>query len=104
MPAVQVRDMPQELYDGLVERAKRDHRSISQEVTALIEEHLAEPPVIPARYSDGIISEFYDTEEARQARAKRLEEVYRRIDSRPHYPVPDDFPTPEELVREDRDR
>lgn len=40
MPALQVRDLPQETYDLLVESARRDHRSIAQQTTAILQEHL----------------------------------------------------------------
>lgn len=39
MPALQVRDLPQETYDLLVESARRDHRSIAQQTTAILQEH-----------------------------------------------------------------
>lgn len=39
MPALQVRDLPQEIYDQLAASAKRDHRSIAQQTTAILEHH-----------------------------------------------------------------
>lgn len=41
MPALQVRDFPDALYGALKESAARNHRSIAQQTTALIEEGLA---------------------------------------------------------------
>ena len=40
MPALQVRDFPDALYDALKESAARNHRSIAQQTTAFIEEGL----------------------------------------------------------------
>lgn len=39
MPALQVRDLPQDIYDDLVRSAKRDHRSIAQQTTHILAEH-----------------------------------------------------------------
>jgi len=44
MATLQVKGIDERLYEGLRRRANRDHRSISQEVVHLIEEHLARPP------------------------------------------------------------
>ena len=43
MATLQVRDMDDRLYNHLKARAKREKRSISQEVVAIIEDHLASP-------------------------------------------------------------
>ena len=39
MPALQVRDLPQDIYDQLVASSKRDHRSIAQQTTHILEQH-----------------------------------------------------------------
>ena len=43
MATLQVKEIDDRLYNALKEQAKRDHRSISQEVIALIEDYLAQP-------------------------------------------------------------
>lgn len=43
MATLQVKGIDEQLYEGLRRRANREHRSISQEVVHLIEEHLARP-------------------------------------------------------------
>lgn len=40
MPILQVRDCPQALYDGLRQRAEREHRSIAQQCVVAVEQHL----------------------------------------------------------------
>lgn len=40
MPALQVRDLPQDIYDRLVLSAERDHRSLAQQTTYILEQHL----------------------------------------------------------------
>ncbi len=81
MPALQIRDFPDAAHRLLVERAKREHRSIAQQATVLLTEALAaEPP-----------------RERRRAVLAGLSRSGR------HY----DFPpigAPEELIRADRNR
>lgn len=43
MATLQVRDIDDRLYEYLKTRAKEERRSISQEVIAIIEDHLASP-------------------------------------------------------------
>ena len=43
MAVLQVRDIDDGLYENLKAIAKNDHRSISQEVVAILEEHLKSP-------------------------------------------------------------
>ncbi len=81
MPLLQVRDMPQDLYEKLGRVAAEDNRSIAQETIFLLKRTL-------------------DYGEERQARRKRVlaEIKANRIeDAR-------GFPDPADLVREDRER
>jgi plasmid stability protein len=43
MALLQVRNCPQDLYDKLSAAAEKDHRSITQETIALLEQCLARP-------------------------------------------------------------
>ena len=43
MATLQVRDIDDRVYDELKQRAKRKHRSLSQEVVLIIEDYLAKP-------------------------------------------------------------
>ena len=43
MATLQVKGIDEALYEGLQARARRDHRTVSQEVTMLIQEFLARP-------------------------------------------------------------
>ena len=86
-----MRDLPQNLYDDLQQRAVREHRSMAQQTIVALEEHLqrgrrreyqpdgtddafAQPDVVPA-WSDGDARE-------RQARAERKRELLERIRER----------------------
>jgi plasmid stability protein len=43
MATLQVRSLDDRLYEALGKLAARDHRSISQEVVAILQEHLSQP-------------------------------------------------------------
>jgi hypothetical protein len=47
MATLQVRDIDTKLYDALRIRAKADHRSISQEIVYILEDHLAKTSITP---------------------------------------------------------
>ena len=81
MPLLQVRDMPEDLYEKLSQVAEADHRSIAQETIILLKKAL-------------------NLTDERKARRKRvLEEIKER-----KIPNSDKFPDPAELIREDRNR
>lgn len=99
MPALQVRDLPQDLYDKLKARAEREHRSLAQETIVAIERHVdpaMRPDEMPARFR------LVDEEAERQARIARRRRVLEEIAAMPPSIVPDDFPSPAELIREGR--
>lgn len=81
MPLLQVRDIPEDLYNTLARVAEADNRSIAQETVVLLKKAL--------NYKEG-----------RVARRKRVlaEIKNNKIDNA------DSFPNPEDLLREDRDR
>ena len=83
MPNLYVRNIPDELYDALRERARKNHRTIRAEVLTILEQN------VPT---------------ARELR-KRRNAVRRlpRLSSKPS-PRAGPFPTAEEMVREDRSR
>ena len=56
MTALQVRDMPEDLYETLKLSAKRNHRSISQETISLIEQGLGLVPK-PIKTSEDVLRE-----------------------------------------------
>lgn len=99
MPALQVRDLPQDLYDKLKARAEREHRSLAQETIVAIERHVdpaTRPDEMPARFR------LVDEEAERQARIACRRRVLEEIAAMPPSIVPDDFPSPAELIREER--
>jgi len=79
MPTLQVRDLPQEIYNKLNYLAKKEHRSMAQETIVLLKE--------------GIENRLDN-----QARRRKLLETFNGlgVDTT-------GLPTPEELIREERD-
>ena len=67
MPALQVREMPDELYVRLKESAKRNHRSLAQESVSILESAL-----MPKHEVD---APFETEEEKRQKRAAHAKKV-----------------------------
>lgn len=96
MPALQIRELSQGTYDALKLRAEREHRSMAQQATVAIEEHLRlVPPVSePRRLTE---------EEERQARIAKRKALFAEIDAMPKIELPEDFPSPAEIIRELRD-
>lgn len=81
MPALQIRNLPDDLYELLSMRAVRAHRSLAQQTVVELRQALG--PAGQAR---------------RQAVLQRLADEQRQV------PTPKLHPTPQALVRADRDR
>ena len=81
MPLLQVRDIPEDLYQKLSRVAEADNRSIAQETVVLLKKAL-------------------DYTEERVARRRR---ILAEIQASKMTNV-DQFPDPAELIREDRER
>lgn len=82
MPSLQVRDLPEPIYRKLVERASREHRTISQEATVLLARALEVAP----------------------GNRERRRAVLDSLRTQPRQAAPARLRPPEELVREDRNR
>jgi plasmid stability protein len=78
VPALHVRNVPPEVYEALRARASREGRSMNAEVIAILRRALAS-----RRDPDDLIADL------------------RRF--RERVQLPPDAPTPEDLIREDRD-
>ena len=113
MPALQVREFPDELYDELKEYAASQHRSMAQQVIVAVEQMLAcdegaqagEPRACAAgalRYASPPFAATVDTEAERAARAKRREELFRQAEEE-RADLPKDLPSAVEMLRQVRD-
>jgi plasmid stability protein len=81
MASLQIRDLPDDVYEALAFRAETEHRSLAQQ--AIVE--LRRIPELTAR----------------ERRLSLLKELKQRIETEPPCRLPQ---TPEELIREDRER
>ncbi len=81
MPLLQVRDIPEDLYEKLATVAQSENRSIAQETIVLLRKAL-------------------NLTEERMARRKQVLEKISAL----NIPNAQTFPDPAELIREDRDR
>lgn len=124
MPALQVRDFPEDLYEDLRARARENHRSITQETIIAVKQYLTDsrlkvintedlPSVAfePEGNRAAQASDWYAIEYA-AVHARDLPEIKRKrqrdqalayLRSLPVVVDPDDFPTSAELIREERD-
>ncbi|MGO8705254.1 MAG: FitA-like ribbon-helix-helix domain-containing protein [Candidatus Brocadiia bacterium] len=67
MATLQVKGMDDDLYEALKGRAKRDNRSITQEVVTMIRESLARSPGPAARATQDLLALAGSWEDARPA-------------------------------------
>ena len=81
MPALQIRNLDQGIYDSIVVLAKEENRSIAQQTTVLLRSALK----IDAK-------ELQLRNALKTIKSIQIKEPYHR------------FPSSEELIREDRDR
>lgn len=79
MPALQVRDFPEELYERLRLYAEANRRSIAQQTVVAVEQMLDGSGVEPGS-SPRIIP--FETAAAREARVKRKRELFERAQER----------------------
>ncbi|MCG8481058.1 MAG: hypothetical protein MI724_18335 [Spirochaetales bacterium] len=79
MPTLQVRELPDDVYRGLHDLAERDHRSLAQETVVLLRGAIA-------------------GERTPRSRRRSI------LDALPEIDNAENLPSPEELVREDRER
>jgi antitoxin FitA len=81
MRSLQIRDLPEDVYEALAYRAQAQHRSLAQQ--AIVE--LRRIPELTAR----------------ERRLQVLEEIEQELAIEPPRPL---SPAPEDLIREDRER
>ncbi len=90
MPALQVRDFPEDVYQQLKERAKLDRRSLSQEVIYFIMKGLNAKDETYVKVGDRVfhetraswLRELDQDPEERARRAKKRAELFARIEAR----------------------
>lgn len=109
MPALQVKDFPDDLYEELRECAAEECRSVSQQTVYVLRQFLrwrkAYGSLESALWAAPLVSDLLvDEEEAkRAARLAKRRRILERIDKRGTVAVSEDFPDPVELIRQMRD-
>jgi len=93
MPALQVRDFPDQLYEELRLCAKHEYRSIAQQTIVIIQDYLSREN-----------KRLAEAERPKANYAEHRRQVFERIDSLPLFKLPEDFPTPQQIIREMRDQ
>lgn len=76
MATLNIKNLPDRLYRKLQARAKRQHRSVAQEVTHILEEALAEPEALSILELQGLGKELWSRKDA----AKHVESERRSWD------------------------
>ena len=124
MPALQVRDFPEDLYEDLRAKAKENHRSFTQETIVAVKQYLLSGNTFKLLDLEEGAKEGAsdDKQKAPQnsyytiqysachvkdlpehSRKRRQAEVLATLRAQPIVIDPKDFPSSVELVREDRD-
>ena len=115
MPALQVKDFPDDLYAELKACASAEDRSLSQQTVHILREYLRVYRELGGRAEWAVVaverprprvehvSRRVAAEAEREMRIERKRKVFERIDARPHSKIPDSFPSPAEIVRQMRD-
>jgi plasmid stability protein len=60
MATLNIKNLPDALYEKLRERARRQHRSVAREVTHLLEEALKEPEELSILELEGLGKELWE--------------------------------------------
>lgn len=102
MPALQVRDFPDHMYEELKAAAQRDHRSIAQQTIYAVEQYL-KAQRRGVEEQDTWTNRTKQAEDERQERIKKREALFEKLSKMPPHEVPEGFPSAAELIREDRD-
>lgn len=112
MPALQVKDFPEDLYEELRACASRNDRSMSQQTLRILREYLRayreygeDVGLIYAGYARSAESGGcrLPTDDDRMRRIARKRIVFERIDALPVFDVPSGFPSADEVVRQMRE-
>ncbi len=101
MPALQVRDFPEDLYEKLKEVAAREHRSVAQQTIVAVEAMVSGEYVRAKEEPCRSLYLDFDTETKRAARIKKRQELFESAKAHPLV-LPPDAPSPVDVIREAR--
>lgn len=113
MPALQVRDLPQDIYNDLKVQAEREHRSLSQQTVVLLQAALhsgdaVQQPAVAAgerkvSHQDALAGWRYPSDETFAERIARRKRLFARFEEMPSFDLPDEYESVADMIREDRD-
>ncbi|WP_455163905.1 FitA-like ribbon-helix-helix domain-containing protein [Slackia exigua] len=115
MPALQVREFPDDIYEELKAAAAREHRSIAQQTIICVERFLQEASARERKAENegyrhrGTSLPYCRQDEStreREARIAKRRETFRRIDAFPKLDLPNGALGPVDIIRgmrEERD-
>ena len=109
MPALQVKDFPDDLYEELRECAAEECRSVSQQTIYGLREflrmHKAYQSVKNALWAAPYITDLLEEEEEQERleRARKRHDLLERVRERGPANIPADFPSAAEIIREMRE-
>ncbi len=117
MPPLQVRDLPQDLYEQFKRITELEHRSLAQQTIVALEYYLEnhevrngkvveKGPAAPAPFvpfeRDGV-TYMVDPNETPEQRRARLDALFERIRSRTLLPVPEGYESIADMLRQERE-
>ena len=103
MPALQVREFPDDLYEQLKQYAASQHRSMAQQTIVAVEQMIEAGNADQGQCVErrpGYLD--FDTKTQRAARIKKRMELFEEIHALPKVAIPPDFPDTVELIRQGR--
>lgn len=105
MPTLQVRDLPQDVYERLCENAKAEHRSIAQQATAILESHLLgrgqeERPRPSQSAGNHLVKQCDPASIEERIACKRR--IIESLETMPSIQIPSDIASVAELIAEGR--
>lgn len=102
MPALQVRDFPEDLYKKLKEVAAREHRSVAQQTIVAVEAMVSGEYTLAKEEPRRSLYLDFDTKAKRAARIKKRQELFESAKAHPLV-LPPDAPSPVDVIREARE-
>ena len=100
MPTLQVRDLPQDLYDKLADEAAAEFRSLAQQTTYILDQHFRERV---ERMRMRVVRHDEDSPQAGTERIVRRKRIFAQLETMPKVTIPENFPSVIDMLAEDRE-
>jgi len=113
MAALQIRSVPKEVHEWLVQEAANQHRSINQQALVVLKEYkrFKELGNLPSAESSASVIRPIRRDEVSQkqrdakiAERRALYDEIKALNKRTGFVYPANLPSPAEMIRRDRDR